>query len=246
MSIGRLVNIKEIENAVMCVSDYINHDDGIQRSWINFSEEQLWIALVSCILGSRVRFETASACVQHLDQNGLLNPLDIITNPIKFERILESEMSRPIFPSYRGNNWCRYRYSRSKAEYIVRTALEIYKKNNSNLKELLMSCQNEYEARNILSEKAIGIGYKQASLFLRNIYYSENLAILDSHVIRYMILLKLVENDAKLILSNEKTYVKLEDRLYDYASLNDKSISTLDIAIWIVMRLVQREFVIWK
>jgi N-glycosylase/DNA lyase len=81
---------------------------------------------------------------------------------------------------------------------------------------------------------------------LRNIYYSENLAILDSHVIRYMILLKLVENDAKLILSNEKTYVKLEDRLYDYASLNDKSISTLDIAIWIVMRLVQREFVIWK
>jgi len=246
MSIDRLVNTEEIENAVMRVSDYVDNNDRDQINWNIFSEEQLWIGLVSCILGSRVRFETATACVQHLSQMGLLNPLSIIKEPKKLERLLEKELSRPIFPPFNGNGGCRYRYSKSKANYIVRTALEIYRENNSNLKCLLIECPDEYKARNVLIDNTVGIGYKQASLFLRNIYYSENLAILDSHVIKYMILLRMVNNGSRLELSNKKTYVHLERQLQNYAALNGKSLSTLDIAIWVVMRLVQKEYLIWE
>ena len=81
---------------------------------------------------------------------------------------------------------------------------------------------------------------------MRNIYYSENLAILDSHVVRYMVLLKMVKNVSKLKLSNKNTYVNLESQLQNYATSNGKSLSTLDIAIWVVMRLVQKECIIWE
>lgn len=246
MSIDCLVNVEEIENAVMRVSDYVDNAYRDKMNWNNFSEEQLWLGLVSCILSSRVRFETAAACAQHLYQTGLLNPSRIITEPKKFERRLEKELSMPIFPPFKGSRGCRYRYSKSKANYIVRTALEIYSSGNSNLKCILVECLDEYEARNVLIDNAVGIGYKQASLFLRNIYYSENLAILDSHVIRYMTLLKMMKNCSKVKLSNKKTYLNLERQLWNYATLNDKSLSTLDIAIWIVMRLVQKEYVIWE
>lgn len=246
MNIEDIVNTEEIENVVLFINDYIDSTNKIQRNWINYSDEQLWIELVSCIFGSRVRYETAHACTQHLHRQGMLNPYKITTNPEKFKNMLENEMSKPIFFPNKENNGCKYRYSKTKADYIVRTALEIYKKNNSNLKEILINCKDEYEARTNLDRNAVGVGYKQASLFLRNIYYAKNLAILDSHVIRFMILMNIVENDTKLKLYDKGEYVKLENRLYHYAVSRNKTISTLDIAIWIVMRLVQREFVIWK
>jgi len=227
------------------VSNHIKNKNGNNMSLLDFSEEQLWCSLVSCILGSRVLYETANACAFHLYQRGLLAPSNIVANPGKSEKLLANELSKPIFPPFNENKGRRYRYSKSKSNYIVRTAIEIYKDNNTNLKDILMRCQNEYEARNVLREKVIGVGYKQASLFLRNISYSENLAILDSHVIRYMVLLNMVENDKNLRLSSKNDYIKLENILCKYAISNDKSISTLDIAIWIVMKLIQREFIIW-
>jgi N-glycosylase/DNA lyase len=245
MSVDRLVNIEEIENVVMSVSNHIKNKNGNNMSLLDFSEEQLWCSLVSCILGSRVLYETANACAVHLYQKRLLAPSNIVANPGKFEKLLATELSKPIFPPFNENKGRRYVYSKSKSNYIVRTAIEIYKHNDTNLKDILMRCPNEYEARNVLREKAIGIGYKQASLFLRNISYSENLAILDTHVIRYMVLLNMVENDKNLRLSSKNDYIKLENTLYKYAISNDKAISTLDIAIWIVMRLIQREFIIW-
>jgi len=121
--------------------------------------------------------------------------------------------------------------------------LKIYKENRLTLKNILDSCRNEYEARDIIVNNTIGIGYKQASLFLRNILYSENLAILDTHIIRYMRLLNMVENELSINLSNKYTYLKLENVLRNYAELKDKSMSSLDLAIWIVMRVLQREYV---
>jgi len=246
MSIDRLVKIEEIESAIMNVADHIKNKNVTCTSWSDFSEEKLWYLLISCILSSRVLYETANACAFHLYRKELLDPSNIIKNPNKFEKYLRNELSKPIFPPFNGNKGRRYRYSKSKSNYIVRTAIEIYKNNDTTLKDILTYYQNEYKARNVLVELAIGIGHKQASLFLRNIRYSENLAILDSHIIRYMILLDMVENNSNLRSLSKNDYIKLENILCKYAVLNEKSISTLDVAIWIVMRLIQKEFIIWQ
>ncbi|VVB53828.1 putative N-glycosylase/DNA lyase [uncultured archaeon] len=81
---------------------------------------------------------------------------------------------------------------------------------------------------------------KQASLFLRNIYYTENLAILDTHVIRYMELQGLHQGFKKYITKNQ--YIVYEKKLSAYADSLNKSLAKLDVAIWVVMRVVQRDF----
>lgn len=246
MNVDNLVNVIEIENAVIRVSTYIESANEYRMRWSDLSEEQLWCELVSCILGSRVLYETAHSCVSHLFQMGLLHPLRIIAESDKTEKHLINELSKPIFPSFKKTKRCRYPYPKSRSEYIVQTAIEIYNNNETNLKNILASCKNEYEARELIREKSTGIGYKQASLFLRNISYSRNLAILDSHVIKYMVLTSIIEDNEVPNISNKANYMKLERNLLNYAVSKEKSISTLDIAIWVVMRLVRREFIIWE
>ncbi|MBU7030160.1 MAG: hypothetical protein HXS48_24720 [Theionarchaea archaeon] len=246
MRIDNLVNVKEIENAVIGVSTYIENTSACEMRWHDLPEEQLWCELVSCILGSRVPYETANSCVSHLYQRGFLHSLNIAEEPDKAEKLLINELSKPLFSSSRNERGCRYPYPRSRSKYIVQTAIEIYKKNGASLKDILVSCQNEYQARESIREKSKGIGYKQASLFLRNITYSENLAILDSHVTKYMVLMNMVEDTEIMNISTRHSYMKLEKVLLEYAISKDKPISTLDIAIWVVMRLVQREFIIWQ
>ncbi|MBU1855152.1 MAG: DNA lyase, partial [Nanoarchaeota archaeon] len=113
-------------------------------------------------------------------------------------------------------------------------------KNNS-LKKVLLKAKNELEAREILVCTCMGIGYKQASLFLRNIYYSQNLAILDTHVLRYMDLMGLFENKCnKTITKND--YSLYEKQLMNYSNQINTTLSKLDVAIWVVMRVVRREF----
>jgi len=245
MNAKNIVTTSEIENAVIKVCKYIENNSNKNRMcWSNLSEEQLWCELVSCILGSKVLYETANSCVSHLYKLGLLHPQKIIIEQDNMEKRLENELSKPIFLHFK-NKRCKYPYPKSRSKYIVKTAVEIYKNSDTTLKDILINCKNEYEAREIIREKSAGIGYKQASLFLRNISYSNNLAILDSHVIKYMRLMNMV-TDTIFNLQNKKKYIKLEKILHNYAISRDMSISTLDIAIWVVMRLIQREFIIWQ
>jgi len=246
MKIDDLVNAKEIENAVIGVSTYIENNNNFEIGWYNLLEEQLWCELVSCILGSRVTYEIASSCVSHLYQQGLLYPLNIIDKPDKTERYLVHELSKPFFSSFKKEEGYKYPYPKTRSRYIVQTAIEIYENDKTTLKKILEDCKNEYEARESIKEKSKGIGYKQASLFLRNVSYSENLAILDCHVIKFMVLLNIVENNEIQNVSTRYRYMKLEKDLLTYAISKEKQISTLDLAIWIVMRLVQREFILWQ
>jgi N-glycosylase/DNA lyase len=246
MKVDNFVNVKEIEKAVIGVSSHIENANMYKVRWYELSEEQLWLELVSCILGSRVLYETVSSCVSYLYQQKLLRPSIIIAEPDKIEKKLANELSRPIFSSFKKNKECRYPYPESRSGYIVQTAVEIYKNNGTNLRDILANCRNECEARESIRKKSKGIGYKQASLFLRNISFSENLAILDSHIIKYMILMNIIGDTKDLNISTRHTYVRLEGNLLDYAISKNKPISTLDMAIWVVMRLVQREFIIWQ
>ena len=62
----------------------------------------------------------------------------------------------------------------------------------------------------------LGIGPKQSSLFLRNIGYAQDLAILDSHVMTYMKLMDLTPTRMKDV-SKLATYEDVEERLAGYS-----------------------------
>ncbi|MFQ5906623.1 MAG: hypothetical protein ACE5JA_08620 [bacterium] len=237
------VRVSQIQRAVMSLCDYIDKNMENRVSWLDLTEEQLWLMLVSCILGSRVASEIAEAFTERLSLKGLLRLPDILREPQRSEEELTKELSAPLLAPSAWWDGRRYQYPRSRSRFIVATAARIYRANGTGLKGILESVHDEFHARELLGEVAVGIGYKQASLFLRNALFSRELAILDTHVIRYMALAGLIDSDGSqpVRLTKEK-YLDLERGLREYANAMSRPMSSLDLAIWAVMKLVQRRF----
>lgn len=218
---------EKIEHTVKKIADEVEISI-TEEKWKQYSEEMLFQELVSCILGSKTKYEVASNCMDDLKRLNLLNPKKIISKPARIKNA--------IYKSLKKN---KYQYPNSKAEYIVSTAIELYAKQKITLKKILILRSSDYEAREYIVKFCKGIGPKQASLFLRNIYYSDQLAILDSHVIKFMNMQGIHNN--KKYPTNKSEYLKYEASLQIYANTLKKSMAQLDVAIWIVMRVAQRD-----
>jgi N-glycosylase/DNA lyase len=92
-------------------------------------------------------------------------------------------------------------------------------------------------------QATVGIGPKQSSLFLRNIGFTDRLAILDTHVLRYMFILGLMNVRTKAV-STLTRYQEIEADLRSYSSRLGANLAYFDTAIWITMRVFQREAVL--
>lgn len=235
------LNLEKIESTVLKVCDVVERRKNTQLNWSTFSEQCLWKELVSCILGSRVRYETAKACTEHLDNVGLLDVRGILANPFDIEKKIFRTLNQPIYPPFTQGVGSKYRYPKSKAEFIVITGNRLYTAKQGSIKEILQKSINGVQARETLVKSCKGIGPKQASLFLRNIGFSEDLAILDCHVNRYIDLIQLDERYSDLITKKNNQYFKNENMLRIYALSKKKSLATMDMGIWIVMRLITKE-----
>ena len=235
------LNLEKIESTVLKVCDAVEKSKHSQLHWSTFPEQCLWKELVSCILGSRVRFETAKACTEHLDNVGLLDVRGILANPLSIEKKVFRTLNQPIYPPFTKGVGSKYRYPKSKAGFIVITGNQLYATQNGSIKEILQKSTNGIQARQTLVKRCKGIGPKQASLFLRNIGFSEDLAILDCHVNRYIDLIRLDERYSDLITKKNNQYFKNENMLRMYALSKKKSLATMDMGIWIVMRLITKE-----
>ena len=214
MKLFPCLELESIERSVLKVCDHIDNKRQ-PLDWYSYSEEQLWHELVSCILGSQVQYETAKGCIHHLVESGLLDIKKILRESDNAQEKISKELSKPIYPPFANNEGCRYRYPNTKAKFIVKTCLGIYNKDLS-LGLILERCSDAYEAREQLIKKCMGIGPKQASLFLRNISYCKDLAIIDSHVIDYMKLMKLNEDIDTQSIANKNQYIMNEKILLSY------------------------------
>lgn len=229
-----------LERAVFKVYEEAINDESL-LTWRELDEHTLWYELVSCILGSQVSFEHAQAAASHLDSVGLLDVTNIRKISSDLEDNIAHTLSLPIFPPFKSAGLGRkYRYYRVRANHIYRTAELIYGAKNS-LKNILTALDDPMTTRSKIIATTVGIGPKQASLFLRNIKYTDDLAILDSHVLHYMILHNFISKIPKAI-SKLKTYELIESILQRYAKDIKFKLSYLDRAIWVVMRVFQQEF----
>jgi N-glycosylase/DNA lyase len=211
-------------------------------NWKDILEEQLWHELVSCILGSQVRHEHSQCIIKYLISEDLLSIKYLISNGEHFERDIQSALEKPIPFSFTKKGNIKYRYPRTKANYIRRTGESIYS-TNSSIRRILTPCIDERIARTRIMSVAVGIGPKQASLFLRNIGYAKNLAILDTHILKYMTVIGLVPKVLKTVSYLPK-YESIEGILNNYATKFKESLAFLDTAIWIVMRSCWKEAIV--
>jgi len=119
---------------------------------------------------------------------------------------------------------CGYRFPNKRAEFIV-LARENF---SDNLKDLIET-KDKFELREYLVNSVKGLGYKEASHFLRNVGV-KGLAILDKHILRSMNEKGLIDKVPKSL--NKKQYLKYERILMDYSHSEGTDFDELDLIFW--------------
>src|SRR5436190_4548778 len=150
------------------------------------SENKLLSELALCILSSQEKYEVALAVMKEFRKQ---NVLRIPKNKTEFREIKSSIkfiLKKRFSFLLNGKEYSRrLRFFVKKAHYIVATIENIYM-NNLTIKKILKSEDCAQEARKNIIKYSYGLGPKQASMFLRNIGYYADFAVLDKHVIEYM------------------------------------------------------------
>lgn len=124
-----------------------------------------------------------------------------------------------------------HRYPNARSRYVVKSRQFLNEHCGMRLRSKLESFDCHYERRDwLVKEKGIkGLGYKEASHFLRNIGFS-GYAILDKHVLRCLHELKIIEEPKPP--NTRSRYLTVEDKLKQLASTARIDFDELDLVLW--------------
>ncbi len=197
------------------------------RRW---GEYDLRKELVSCILGSQVRYEMAAAATANLISAGLLDDAHwICLKDEDFEnRILDVLTGKIGGLPYKGS----YRFPKARSKQLAQVRNAVARVPLS----IRLECSKiSKHLRKGLVNSIPGLGPKQASMFLRNIGRSYDLAILDTHVLRFMHMQELLPIEQASI-GTINGYEKAEAIAIGYANSIGHPAGYLDLAIWATMK----------
>ncbi len=125
-----------------------------------------------------------------------------------------------------------HRYPRARAGYVIHTRKYLQQECSMKLREKLASFGDDWIGRRdfFAANKGIkGIGYKEASHFLRNIGYC-GYAILDKHILRTLHEINLI--DSPLPPSTKKKYLAVEELMLNFADRIKIDFDELDLLLW--------------
>jgi N-glycosylase/DNA lyase len=162
--------------------------------------------LCFCILTANSKAATALAIQKELGSKG-------------FCTLCQKE----IRDSIRNN---KHRFHNNKSKYIVeaRHCIDIKNKIRQLIKE-----SGEAGAREWLVDNVKGLGYKEASHFLRNVGF-KNLAILDRHILNLMIEDRILKEKPKSL--NKKNYLEIEQKFKHLSQELKMHPAELDLYMW--------------
>ncbi|TXH38865.1 MAG: hypothetical protein E6Q98_01300 [Rhodospirillaceae bacterium] len=180
-------------------------EDGDLRSEVGF-----------CLLGGfGITAELATAAFERLSAEGIF---DDAAEPTE-EQILKL-LDEPLQV---GDRRTRYRFPRQRSTRLAQAMRHL----TANPPCL----DNPLRLRNEL-QMISGIGPKTASWIVRNVTGSDDVAILDIHIIRACRIMRLFGDDIRL----PKDYLALEERFLAFARGLGVGAATLDALIWTNMR----------
>jgi N-glycosylase/DNA lyase len=122
------------------------------------------------------------------------------------------------------------RFIQKKATYIVEAREKFLCDNRATLKSVIDKIGNGHEAREWLVNNVKGVGYKEASHFLRNIGFEQNLAILDRHIIKNLQLFGVIKEIPDSLPKGR--YFDIEKKMMEFSKAIQIPMSYLDMVIW--------------
>ncbi len=127
----------------------------------------------------------------------------------------------------------RARFHNSKAKHILNAQKLFSRNGNIRVKEILKEHgieENHLGTREWLVRNVKGLGFKEASHFLRNIGFYENIAILDRHILKNLVSLGVIGKIPSSM--NRKNYLSIEKKLIAFCKREKIKPEELDLALW--------------
>ena len=122
----------------------------------------------------------------------------------------------------------RFRFN--KAYYIILAHEKFIVDGKIILREKIKQFGRPLQAREWLVKNIKGMGYKEASHFLRNIGFGENLAILDRHILKNLNHFGVISEIPKSL--TRKKYLGIEEKFLSFAEIINIPPSHLDLLLW--------------
>ncbi|MBI2675825.1 MAG: N-glycosylase/DNA lyase [Candidatus Aenigmarchaeota archaeon] len=175
------------------------------RAFKSKTKDDIFLELCFCLLTPQSKALAADKAMKQLVQHGFPHNFDI-------------RLSGKILK----NSGVRFHKNKSACLSLAR---DRHMKN-----DLRFPIGQPIESREWLVDSIKGMGYKEASHFLRNIGYGEDLAILDRHILRNLEGLGVIEESPKSM--TRRKYMEIEGRMREFASRLGIGLAELDLLLW--------------
>lgn len=183
--------------------------------------------------GFGISYELNLSGLQILKQQDLFNETfyqEKNTLNIIEEKIRGQFSKKQFSPATSNGQLRKYRYIETKPKTISNACYWLWENCEWELHEKLQTL-NSCESRMWLCN-CPGIGMKSASWLLRNTGFSEDCAVFDVHIIRFLSYLGFPTHEPL----TEKIYLKLEDGLRKVCSSIGVSLGKMDYLLWLLSR----------
>lgn len=198
------------------ISEYKKKKGEIKQRLKEFSTlhkgkpESIFQELCFCLL-------TANANALHCDK---------AIKELKKEGLILNGEAGQIRPKLKG----RVRFHNKKASFIV-GARRLFKRDNCFDIKSRIRQEDVFNTREWLVKNIKGLGYKEASHFLRNIGLGKDLAILDRHILKNLKTYGVI-NKMPSSLGSKKTYLDIEKRMLEFSRKIHIPPDELDLLFW--------------
>jgi N-glycosylase/DNA lyase len=179
--------------------------------WRTASDEQLWEEMVFCI------FTAGASARMGLKSVEALRPL--------LQTGAHHEMTNALIAAG------AHRFPNARPGYVIVTRDYLQESCSMRLRERLKNFRDPIERRDWLAKepRIKGLGYKEASHFLRNIGF-KGYGILDKHIVRSLHELKVI--DSPKPPTSQGKYLDVEAKMREFAKYAGINFDELDLLLW--------------
>lgn len=172
------------------------------------TDSDIFVELAFCIFTPQSKTLSCDTAVKNLKSKGLL-----------FDTAAQ-KISRNI---------SGVRFHNNKAAYLVEARNILANSKGIDIKSRIDK-KDIFSTREWFVKNIKGIGYKEASHFLRNIGLGSDIAILDVHILRNLVKYKVIKELPKTI--NKEVYIDIESKMRIFSEKIDIPMDELDLLFW--------------
>jgi N-glycosylase/DNA lyase len=176
----------------------------------NGPDERIFAELAFCFCTPQSKAKTCWAAVSSLEKSRKL----YTGSPEEIRKTLHKKV----------------RFHNNKSRYIIHARNLFSEKGKLQIKKNLQGLGTPHEMREWLVSNLKGIGYKEASHFLRNIGFGKDIAILDRHILKNLHKHGAIKEVPKSLTPNK--YKEIEGQMAEFSRKVRIPMEEMDLLFW--------------